>query len=67
MKSKKYEIQLKEYNNNPNLCLFCGKPIYCNENTRLNAIKKRNFAIQVVPLLITIKEKLKIRTAIQII
>lgn len=42
-RSKKYLLQVEEYNNNPNLCLLCGKPILCENNQTLSAIKKKKF------------------------
>lgn len=39
MKLKNYE----EYNKNPNKCLNCGKPIYCEENQILHNIKLKKF------------------------
>lgn len=42
-RSKKYLLQVEEYNNNPNLCLLCGTPILCTDSQELGKIKKKKF------------------------
>jgi hypothetical protein len=34
---------LKQYNENPNKCLFCGNDILAKENERIYEVKKRKF------------------------
>ena len=43
MQSKKYMKSVMEYNENPNICLNCGKAIYCNDGDILSAVKVKKF------------------------
>ena len=45
---KSHEKALKQYNNNPNKCLFCGKNILAKENDKPCQIKKKFFVIILV-------------------
>lgn len=37
---------LKEYNENPNKCLFCGNDILVKKNEKINLVKKKKFCSQ---------------------
>lgn len=39
MKNFNYKKLVTEYNNNPNICLNCKKPIYCEEDVFLSKVK----------------------------
>ena len=36
-------MTLEEYNNNPNICLYCRTPILCNDSKQLYKKKKKKF------------------------
>ena len=33
----------EEYNNNPNICKYCGNEIICNDNKKLSYVLKRKY------------------------
>lgn len=43
LKSNTYKIKLAEYNDNPNRCLYCGKPIQCLDGQTLAKVKEKKF------------------------
>lgn len=51
MSLKEYNLKLKEdskkrineYNSNPNLCMFCGNPIYIKENEKYKDVIRKKF------------------------
>lgn len=43
MNKIKYQENVEKYNNNPNICKYCGKPILCNEGDKLASVKKKIF------------------------
>lgn len=40
------KITKEEYNKNPNICLECGNPIFCNQNELVSQIRVKKFCNQ---------------------
>lgn len=43
MANEKYNVEKKKYNENPNLCKYCNKPIICTDDKKLSHVRKKKY------------------------